>query len=68
MSTRVHHKSTTSSCFNSYGANLGKENDTCIICQAKKLEKIRILHYGKEYHVEWVKQWLLINKTCPICR
>ncbi|KAI3964180.1 hypothetical protein MKW92_013181 [Papaver armeniacum] len=46
MRTRVHHKSATYSCFNGSGANLGKENDTCIICQAeyKKLERIGILH------------------------
>ncbi|KAI3928366.1 hypothetical protein MKW98_023967 [Papaver atlanticum] len=70
MRSRVHHKSATSSCFNDSGANLEKENDTCIICQAeyKKLEKIGILDCGHEYHVECVKQWLLINKTCPICR
>ncbi|KAI3849024.1 hypothetical protein MKX03_011467 [Papaver bracteatum] len=70
MRSRVHHKSATSSCFNDSGANLEKENDTCIICQAeyKKLEKIGILDCGHEYHVECIKQWLLINKTCPICR
>lgn len=68
--TRVHHQSTTSSCFNGSGGNLEKENDSCIICQAeyKTLEKIGILDCGHEYHVECVKQWLLINKTCPICR
>ncbi|KAI3851403.1 hypothetical protein MKW92_016021 [Papaver armeniacum] len=68
--TRAHHKSATSSCVNGSGANLEKDNDPCVICQAeyKKLEKIGILDCGHEYHVECVKQWLLINKSCPICR
>ncbi|KAI3988308.1 hypothetical protein MKX01_012097 [Papaver californicum] len=73
MRTRVQHKLATSSCLNGSGANLEKEKDTCTICQAdlaeyEKLDKIRMLHCGPEYHVECIKQWLLISKTCPICR
>ncbi|KAI3971986.1 hypothetical protein MKX01_030187 [Papaver californicum] len=73
MRTRVQHKLATSSCLNGSGANLEKENDTCIICQAdlaeyENLDKIRMLHCGHEYHEECIKQWLLISKTCPICR
>ncbi|MCL7052241.1 hypothetical protein MKW94_011778 [Papaver nudicaule] len=62
MKTRVHHKSAIS-------ANLEKE-ENCSICHSdyEKLEKIGTLYCGHEYHVQCIKRWLLINKTCPICR
>ncbi|KAK9152905.1 hypothetical protein Sjap_000385 [Stephania japonica] len=53
-------------------ASLGKnqKNTICTICQDEYEveDKIGILNCGHEFHRDCIKDWLLRNSICPICR
>ena len=45
-------------------------NNSCIVCleDFKNGEKITRLKCQHQFHVKCIREWLLINGTCPICR
>ncbi|CAI9088737.1 OLC1v1023158C1 [Oldenlandia corymbosa var. corymbosa] len=47
-----------------------REVDFCVVCQNdyKVEEEIGTLECGHEYHVDCIKQWLVVKNTCPICK
>lgn len=47
-----------------------RETDFCTICLTnyENLQKVGKLDCGHEYHVDCVKQWLVIKNICPICK
>ncbi|XP_066363996.1 probable E3 ubiquitin-protein ligase ZFP1 isoform X2 [Miscanthus floridulus] len=51
-------------------SELSLENDACIICQEEyeAKELIGTLECGHKYHVNCIKQWLMMKNLCPICK
>ncbi|KAK9131994.1 hypothetical protein Scep_011522 [Stephania cephalantha] len=49
---------------------VSQEAEICSICMdgIKVDEKIGSLSCGHEFHVNCIKDWLIVNNTCPICR
>ncbi|KAK9150328.1 hypothetical protein Syun_008637 [Stephania yunnanensis] len=49
---------------------VSQEAEICSICMDgfKVDEKIGSLSCGHEFHVNCIKDWLIVNNTCPICR
>ncbi|KAK9132290.1 hypothetical protein Scep_011818 [Stephania cephalantha] len=47
-----------------------QEAESCSICidGFKVDEKIGSLSCGHEFHINCIKDWLIVNNTCPICR
>ncbi|OVA11092.1 zinc finger protein [Macleaya cordata] len=50
--------------------SMDRETETCIICQVEyeNQEKIGTLDCAHEYHVDCIRQWLLVKNVCPICK
>ncbi|KAL8147769.1 putative E3 ubiquitin-protein ligase ZFP1 [Apium graveolens] len=50
--------------------SVDRELNLCVVCQVeyRDEEKKSILHCGHEYHLECIKNWLLVKNTCPICK
>ncbi|KAK9150346.1 hypothetical protein Syun_008655 [Stephania yunnanensis] len=47
---------------------VSQEAEICSICMVKVDEKIGSLSCGHEFHVNCIKDWLIVINTCPICR
>ncbi|CAH9114574.1 unnamed protein product [Cuscuta epithymum] len=54
-----------------YKAEITKDgfNDTCVICRLdyENDETLTVLSCKHSYHPECIKNWLRINKVCPVC-
>ncbi|KAJ8624134.1 hypothetical protein MRB53_032664 [Persea americana] len=68
LQTRTHTSCTTSSDHDE--SSEMDQNSICVVCQAEYEENdnIGILGCGHEYHVDCIKQWLLLKNLCPMCK
>eukprot|EP00268_Persea_americana_P001553 TRINITY_DN10478_c0_g2_i1.p1 TRINITY_DN10478_c0_g2~~TRINITY_DN10478_c0_g2_i1.p1 ORF type:complete len:352 (+),score=45.21 TRINITY_DN10478_c0_g2_i1:563-1618(+) len=68
LQTRTHTSCTTSSDHDE--SSEMDQNSICVVCQAEYEENdnIGILGCGQEYHVDCIKQWLLLKNLCPMCK
>jgi len=46
-----------------------EEEEQCVICRVEfeEGERLKVLPCAHHYHDECIKQWLAINKQCPMC-
>ncbi|KAH9362929.1 hypothetical protein HPB48_014289 [Haemaphysalis longicornis] len=46
------------------------ERPFCVVCRAhcQDGDLIRVLPCWHEFHLSCVDPWLLVNRTCPVCR
>ncbi|KAK9155649.1 hypothetical protein Sjap_003129 [Stephania japonica] len=50
--------------------NVSQAAEICSVCidELKVDEKIGSLSCGHEFHINCIKDWLIVNNACPICR
>ncbi|KAL4567343.1 hypothetical protein LXL04_022926 [Taraxacum kok-saghyz] len=46
-----------------------EEGEICVICQSEfEKEKLAVLQCQHRYHPRCIKEWLLLQNVCPICK
>ncbi|PKA48737.1 E3 ubiquitin ligase BIG BROTHER-related [Apostasia shenzhenica] len=70
LKTRIYVSQKAASTLGDWGSAKLSDNQTCTICQVEyaENESIGVLDCGHNYHVDCIKQWLLIKNLCPICK